>query len=65
MAAQERTFTNWVNVQLKKNGPSVSDLRKDFKDGVVLIKLLESLAVGKKMPGRCVVIVTNCSSAYM
>ncbi len=56
-AAQKRTFTSWVNVQLKKGGASVrtvSDLTKDFEDGVLLIKLLESLAVGKKMPGKYV-----------
>ena len=59
IAAQKRAFTSWVNVQLAESG-CVSDLQKDFEDGVVLIKLLESLAVGKKMPGRCVVIVTIC-----
>ncbi len=55
IAGQRRTLTNWVNTQLKKGRPSartVSNLMKDFEDGVLLIHLLESLAVGKEMPGK-------------
>ena len=47
-----KTFINWTNNQLKKTGKRVRNLQADFGDGVVLIKLLESLAPGKKMPGR-------------
>ncbi len=49
---QKKTFTNWVNDHLKDTGLSVKDLQVDLDSGVVLIKLLEALAPGKKMPGR-------------
>ncbi len=49
---QKTTFTNWVNDHLKDTGLSVEDLQIDLDNGVVLIKLLEALAPGKKMPGR-------------
>ncbi len=49
---QKKTFTNWVNDHLKDTGLSVEDLQIDLDNGVVLIKLLEALAPGKKMPGR-------------
>ena len=51
---QQRTFTNWVNANLKGQGLSVETLESDLADGVLLIKLLETLAPGKRMPGRCV-----------
>jgi len=41
---QERTFTRWVNAQLKKKGVQIQDLTKDFADGVNLIALYESIA---------------------
>ena len=49
---QKKTFTNWVNDRLKVTDRKVDDLQTDFDDGVNLIKLLEVLAPGKKMPGR-------------
>ncbi len=49
---QKKTFTNWVNDHLKDTGLAVEDLQIDLDNGVVLIKLLEALAPGKKMPGR-------------
>ena len=49
---QKRTFTNWTNENLKEIKRHVSDLATDLDDGVLLIKLLEVLAPGKKMPGR-------------
>ena len=44
---QEKTFTNWVNEQLKVQKMAVTDLTKDFTDGVVLIVLLEVLSQKK------------------
>ena len=47
---QEKTFTRWVNQQLKKRDVAVTDLSSDFKDGVLLIALMETLSsktVGK------------------
>jgi hypothetical protein len=41
---QEKTFTRWVQIQLKKKGENIVDLSKDFKDGIKLIKLYESLS---------------------
>lgn len=40
---QEKTFTNWVNEQLRPQGVAVSDLRVDFSDGLRLISLVEVL----------------------
>ncbi|XP_064455536.1 filamin-A-like [Ornithodoros turicata] len=40
---QEKTFTNWVNEQLRSVGEAVTDLRKDFTDGLRLISLIEVL----------------------
>lgn len=49
---QKKTFTNWINDRLKETDRRVEDLETDLEDGVTLIKLLELLAPGKKMPGR-------------
>ena len=49
---QKKTFTNWINDRLKETDRTVEDLKTDLDDGVTLIKLLEVLAPGKKMPGR-------------
>ena len=49
---QKKTFTNWVNDKLKETDKRVEDLETDLDDGVTLIKLLEVLAPGKRMPGR-------------
>ena len=49
---QKKTFTNWVNDRLKDTGMKVEDLQVDLDTGVVLIKLLEALVPGKKMPGK-------------
>ncbi|XP_040074680.2 filamin-A [Ixodes scapularis] len=40
---QEKTFTNWVNEQLRPQGLAVADLRVDFSDGLKLISLVEVL----------------------
>lgn len=40
---QEKTFTNWVNEQLKSVGEVVTDLRTDLTDGLRLISLIEVL----------------------
>lgn len=47
---QEKTFTRWVNEQLKVQKVAVKTLAEDFGDGVLLIVLLEVLSqksVGK------------------
>lgn len=49
---QKITFTNWVNSCLQSTGLRVQDLEKDLDDGLVLLKLLEVLAPGKKLVGR-------------
>jgi len=50
---QKKTFTNWANEKLKtQEGVRLADLETDLEDGVILIKLLEMLAPGKRMPGR-------------
>lgn len=41
---QEKTFTRWVNEQLKVQKVAVKNLAEDFKDGVLLIVLLEVLS---------------------
>ena len=40
---QKNTFTNWVNEQLKNDNESVTELKKDFNDGVKLLKLINAL----------------------
>ena len=47
---QRRTFTNWTNSKLKSAGRKVTNIEKDFEDGVLLIALLQSLAPESKMP---------------
>ena len=41
---QEKTFTRWVNEQLKVQKVALKSLSEDFKDGVLLIVLLEVLS---------------------
>lgn len=43
---QQRTFTNWVNIQLAERQLHVDDLQTDFMDGVSLINLVELLSKG-------------------
>ncbi|XP_013775194.1 LOW QUALITY PROTEIN: filamin-A-like [Limulus polyphemus] len=40
---QEKTFTNWVNEQLRPLGSTVTNLKTDFGDGLKLIALIEVL----------------------
>ncbi|UYV80999.1 hypothetical protein LAZ67_19002460 [Cordylochernes scorpioides] len=40
---QQKTFTNWVNEQLRPVSMNVSDLRHDFCDGIKLVALIEIL----------------------
>ena len=40
---QQKTFTNWVNEQLKAVGKRVDNLQTDFQDGLSLIALIEVL----------------------
>ena len=50
---QKSTFTNWLNDRLKagRHGvPKVQDLSEDLRDGILLIKLLETLTK-KKIKG--------------
>ncbi|KAI0234474.1 Filamin-C [Lamellibrachia satsuma] len=47
---QENTFTNWVNDKLRKFGVEITHLKRDFRDGVNLCKLVENLvdrSIGK------------------
>ncbi|KAH9369760.1 hypothetical protein HPB48_007727 [Haemaphysalis longicornis] len=49
---QEKTFTNWVNEQLRPGGAGVvSDLRRDLSDGLRLVALVEAL---QKRRLRCI-----------
>lgn len=41
---QKRTFTKWVNAQLKKRGMGLESLETDFADGVNLINLYEIIS---------------------
>lgn len=49
--AQKMTFTKWINEKLKHSGVRVKDLFSDLADGLILIKLMETLS-GKKMHGK-------------
>ena len=49
---QENTFTNWVNDKLRKHNVEVTHLKRDFRDGVYLCKLVENL-VGRPI-GRVI-----------
>ena len=51
-ATQKKVFTNWLNDRLKGSGYKVTDLSRDMDDGMILIKLLETLVPGKTMPAR-------------
>uniref|UniRef100_A0A3B3R7G3 Calponin-homology (CH) domain-containing protein n=1 Tax=Paramormyrops kingsleyae TaxID=1676925 RepID=A0A3B3R7G3_9TELE len=44
---QQNTFTRWCNEHLKCINKSVTDLQKDFTDGLKLISLLEVLSQKK------------------
>eukprot|EP01064_Diplonema_japonicum_P015972 TRINITY_DN24013_c0_g1_i1.p1 TRINITY_DN24013_c0_g1~~TRINITY_DN24013_c0_g1_i1.p1 ORF type:complete len:617 (+),score=200.98 TRINITY_DN24013_c0_g1_i1:41-1891(+) len=48
---QKRSFTKWVNVQLKKgdHDEEVTDLAEDLKTGIVLLKVLAS-TTGQNLP---------------
>ena len=46
------TFTAWINQCLHSTGLRVHDLETDLDNGLVLLKILETLSPGKKMPGR-------------
>ncbi|OQR76915.1 filamin-A-like [Tropilaelaps mercedesae] len=48
---QQKTFTNWVNEQLRPTGEQVHDLRIDFCDGLKLISLVEVLQNKAGGPG--------------
>lgn len=48
---QMGVYTNWVNDKLKEADLHVHNLPKELGDGVLLIKLLETLS-GKKIPGK-------------
>ena len=49
-----RTFVRWINGCLHSKGIHIKNLDSDLESGVVLIKLLETLAHGKRIPGRFV-----------
>ena len=52
--ARTRTFVKWINGCLHSKGIHIKNLDTDLESGVVLIKLLETLAHGKRIPGRFV-----------
>ncbi|KAM7535867.1 hypothetical protein Aperf_G00000101008 [Anoplocephala perfoliata] len=41
---QKKTFTAWCNSYLRKANASISDIENDFRDGLKLLLLLETLA---------------------
>jgi len=45
---QQNTFTRWLNDYLKVRGMTITDLKKDFKDGVLLVNLMEIIS-GKSL----------------
>ncbi len=49
---QKKAFTRWINDNLKHTSIKVKDVEKDLDDGLVLIKLLESLVPRKQIPAR-------------
>ena len=49
LAARRRTFTRWLNLQLRGTKLRVDDLEKDLASGVVLVRLLQILAPQKKV----------------
>ena len=54
LEARTRTFVKWINSLLHSKGIRVKNLDSDLESGVVLIKLLETLAHEKRIPGRYV-----------
>ena len=48
-AARRRTFTQWLNLQLRSTKLRVKDLEKDLASGVILIRLLQILSPHKKV----------------
>ena len=48
--ARTRTFVKWINGCLHSKGIHIKNLDTDLESGVVLIKLLETLAHGKRIP---------------
>ena len=48
-AARRRTFTRWLNLQLRSAKLSVENLEKDLASGVVLVRLLQTLSPRKKV----------------
>ena len=44
---QEKTFTNWINEQLKLSGRSIQNITTDLCDGVCLVALVEALQFRK------------------
>lgn len=40
---QNNTFRNWVNVTLQDTGKKVESFEEDFRDGTVLVALVEKL----------------------
>ena len=44
---QEKTFTNWINEQLKVSGRSIQNILTDLCDGVCLVALVEALQFRK------------------
>ena len=50
-ATQIKVFSRWANKYVQEKGMKIEDVTKDFKDGVKLITLLET--IGKEpMPGK-------------
>lgn len=47
--ARRRTFTRWLNLQLRGTRLDVKNLEKDLASGVVLVRLLQSLSPQKKV----------------
>ncbi|VUZ39262.1 unnamed protein product [Hymenolepis diminuta] len=41
---QKKTFTAWCNSYLRKANTSITDIENDFRDGLKLLQLLETLA---------------------
>ena len=46
---EQKTLTNWVNDVLKDTEYHVKDIKNDFKNGLMLIALLEALTSGRKI----------------
>lgn len=44
---QEKTFTNWINEQLKVSGRAIQNIATDLCDGVHLVALVEALQFRK------------------